>query len=62
MQGFVRNPEGKRPPGRTRRGWEDNIGIHLQQMGYRGVDCIDHFQDKNRWRALVNAVMDIRVP
>jgi len=62
IHGFVRNPEGKRPPGRTRCGWEDNTGIDLQQMGYRGVDWIDLFQDKNRWRTLVSAIMNIRVP
>ena len=48
IQGFVRNPEEKRPPERTRCGCEDNFGIDLQQMGYRGVDWIDLFQDKNR--------------
>ena len=62
IQGFVRNPKRKRPPGRTRCGWEDNIGIDLQQVGYGGMDWIDLFQDEDRWRALVNAVMNIQVP
>ena len=57
----MKNPEGKRSPGRTRCGWQDNIRIHLQQMGYGGMDLIDLFQNKDRWRALVNAVMNIRV-
>ena len=59
---LVRNPEGKRPPGRPRCGWEGNIGIDLQQLGYGGMDWIDLFQDRDRWWVLVNAVMNIRFP
>jgi hypothetical protein len=57
----MRNPEGKRSPRKTRCGWEDNIGIDLQQVGYEGTDWIDLFQDKDRWRALVNAVRNLWV-
>ena len=55
-------PEGKRQPGRPRRRWEDNNKMDLQQVGYRGVDWIDLAQDRERWRALVTAVMNLRVP
>ena len=54
-------PEGKRPLGRPRRRWEDNIKIELQEVGCRGVDWIEVAQDRDRWRALVNAVMNLRV-
>ena len=55
-------PEGKRPLGRPRRRWEDNIRMDLQGVGCGGMDWIDLPQDRDRWRALVNAVMNIRVP
>jgi len=55
-------PEGKRPLGRTRRRWEDNIKMDLLEVGCGGVDWIELAQDRERWRALVNAVMNIRVP
>jgi hypothetical protein len=58
----VWKPEGKRPPGKPRRGWEDNIKIDVQEVGYGGVDWIELAQDRDRWRALVNAVMNLRVP
>ena len=58
---MVGKPEGNRPLGRTWRGWEDNVKIYLQEMG-RGMDWIDVAQDRDRWRALVNAVMNNRVP
>jgi len=47
---------------RPRRGWEDNIKIDLQEVGYEVMDWIDVAQDRDRWRALVNAVMNLRVP
>ena len=55
-------PEGRRPPERPRRGWEDNITMELQEVGCGGEDWIELPQDRDRWRALVNAVMDLRVP
>jgi hypothetical protein len=58
---LVGKPEGKRPLGRPRRRWEDNIKIYLQEVGCEGIDWIDVAQDRERWRALVNAVMNFRV-
>jgi hypothetical protein len=58
---FVGIPEGKRPLGRPRRRWEDSIKMYLQEMGW-DIDCIDRPKDRDRWRALVNAVMNFRVP
>ena len=55
-------PEGKRPLGRPRRRWEDNISIDLQEVGCEGMEWIDMAEDRDRWRALVNAVMKLRVP
>ena len=54
--------EGKRPLGRPRRRWEDNIRMNLQEVGCGGVDWIELAQDRDRWRAVVNAVMNLRVP
>ena len=59
---LVGNPEGKRPLGRPRRRWEDNIKMNLQEVGFGGMDWIELAQDRDRWRALVNAVMNLRVP
>jgi len=59
---FVGNPEGKRPLGRPRHRWEDNIKMDLQEVGCGGMDWIDLVQNRNRWRALVNAVMNVQVP
>jgi hypothetical protein len=59
---FVGKPEGKRPLGRHRCRWEDNIKIDLQEVGCGGMDWIGLAQDRDRWRALVNAVMNLRVP
>ena len=58
---LVGKPEGKRPLGRPRRRWEENIKTDLQEVGCGGMDWIELAQDKDRWRALVNAVMNLRV-
>ena len=58
---LVEKPEGKRPLGRHRRRWEDIITMDLQEVGCGGVDWIELAQDRDRWRALVNAVMNLRV-
>jgi hypothetical protein len=50
------------PLGRPRSGWEDNIKMELQKVGCGGMDWIDLAQDRDRWRALMNAVMNLRVP
>jgi hypothetical protein len=55
-------PEGKRPLGRPRRRWIDNIKIDLLEIGLSVVDRIGLAQDRYRWRALVNSVMNLRVP
>jgi len=54
--------EGKRPLGRPKPRWEDNIKMDLQEVGCGGMDWIDLAQDRDRWRALLNAVMKLRVP
>ena len=59
---LVEKPEGKRPLGRPRRRWKDNIKMDLHVVGCGGMDWTDLAQDRDRWRALVNAVMNIRVP
>jgi hypothetical protein len=58
----VGNPEGKRPLGRPRRRWVDNIKMDLREIGWNGEDWIDLAQDRDQWRALVRAVMDLRIP
>jgi hypothetical protein len=58
--GFLKGkPEGKRPIGRPRRKWEDNI--NLQEVGYVGMDWIDLAQDRDMWRTLVTKIMKLRV-
>jgi hypothetical protein len=58
---LVGKPEGKRPLGRARRRWEDNIKMDLREIGWGGMDWIELAQDRNQWRALVNMVMNLRV-
>ena len=58
---LVGKPEGKRPLGRPRRRWEDNIKKDLREVG-GGGDWMELVQDRDRWRALVNTVMNFRVP
>ena len=59
---LVGKPEGKRPLGRPRCRWEDNIKMDLQEVGCGGIEWIELSQDRDRRRALVNAVMNLRVP
>jgi hypothetical protein len=59
---FVGRPEGKKPLGRPRRRWVDNIKMDLRKIGWDGMDWIDLAQERDQWRALVNMVMNIRVP
>jgi hypothetical protein len=58
----VGKASGKRPLGRPRPRWEDNIKMNLQEVGYGGMDWIELAHDRNRWRVVVNAVMNLRVP
>jgi len=62
VQDFDGKPEGKRPLGRPRRRWEDNIKMDLQEVGCRDMDWIELAQDRIRWRALVDAAMNLGVP
>jgi hypothetical protein len=57
----VEKPEGKRPLGRHRRRWEDNVKIDLREIGWGGVDWISLAQDRGWWMALVNRVINLRV-
>jgi hypothetical protein len=59
---LVVNPKGKRQLGRPRRRWVDNIKMDLREKKWDSMDWIDVAQDRNQWRALVNAVMNLRVP
>jgi len=58
---LVEKPKEKRPLGRPRRRWEDNIKMDLQEVGSGGMDWIELAQDRDSWRALVTAVMKLRV-
>jgi hypothetical protein len=59
---LVGKPEGRRPLERPRRRWEDNIKMDLRDFGWGGIDWINLAQDRDRWRALVNTVMNLRFP
>jgi hypothetical protein len=59
---LVRKPEGKRPLGSLRCRWVGNIKIDLREIGWDGMDWINLAQDREQWRALVNTVMNLRVP
>jgi len=59
---LVGKPEGKRPLGRQRCRWEANIKMDLQEVGGDGMDWIELAEDRDRWRPLVNAVMNLQVP
>jgi hypothetical protein len=59
---LVGKPKGKRPLRKPRRRWEDNSKMDLQEVGFGGMDWIELAQDMERWRVLVNAVMNLRVP
>jgi len=59
---LVGEPEGKRPLGRPRHRWEDNMEMDLQEVGCGGMDWIELAQDRDRWLAIVHAVMNVQVP
>ena len=58
---LVERPEGKKPLGRSNRRWEDNIEMDYKEAGWRDIYGVDRAQDRDRWRALVNAVMNLRL-
>jgi hypothetical protein len=59
---MVGKPEGKRPIGRSRRRWVDNIKMDLREIGWDAIDWIELAQDRDKWRTLVNTMMNLRVP
>jgi hypothetical protein len=59
---LVKKPEGKRPLGRPRRRWVDNIRMDHGEVGWGDVDWVGLALDRNRWRALVNLILNLRVP
>jgi hypothetical protein len=59
---LVGKPEGKKPLGRSRRRWDDNIKMDLREIGWGGMDWIDLAEDRDQWRALVNTAMNLRGP
>jgi hypothetical protein len=62
IQNFSQKPEGKRPLVIPKRRWEDNIGMDLRELGWEGVDLLHVAQDRDKWRAVVNTVMNLRIP
>ena len=58
----MEKPGGKKPLGRPRRRWEDNIKLDLREMGCGGINWIDLAEDRDRWRAHLNGVINLRVP
>jgi hypothetical protein len=58
----VGKPEGKRPLGKPSRKWVDNIKMDLRKIGWGGMDSIELAHDRDQWRALVNTIMNLRVP
>jgi hypothetical protein len=58
---LVGKPKGKRPLGRPRRRWEDGIRMYLREIGFGGVDWIRLAEERDRWRAVVSAVMNLRI-
>jgi hypothetical protein len=58
----VGKPEGKRPLGRPRRRWVDNIKMYLSKIGWDGVDWIVLAQDRDQWRAFMNTAMNLQIP
>jgi hypothetical protein len=58
----IGKPQEKRPPGRPRCRWVDNIKIDLREIGWDAMDWIDLAQDRDQWRAIVNTMMNLRVP
>jgi hypothetical protein len=59
---LVGRPEGKRPLGRSRRWWDDNIKLELRELGIDGANWIRLAQDRGQWRAFVDTVMNLRIP
>jgi hypothetical protein len=59
---LVGRPEGKKPLGRPRRSWKDNIRMDLREIGWGGMDWIDLAQDRDQWRAIADTAMNVRVP
>jgi hypothetical protein len=59
---LVGKPEGKRPLERPRHRWVDNIKMDLREIGWDGADSMDMAEDRDQWRALVNTVLNLRVP
>jgi hypothetical protein len=59
---LVGKPEGKKPMGKPRHGWVDNIKMDLRDIGCDGMDWVDVAQDRNQWMAIVNTVMSLRIP
>jgi hypothetical protein len=59
---LVGNPDGKRPMGRLRHRWVDNIKMDIREIGWDGMDWIDLAQDRDQWRTLMNTMVKFRVP